>query len=87
MWDLEISTESDVILALGVLCLLIAVGAYLISKFRGHSDGEETTTSNLMTNFQELRAEGELSDEEFRTIKSMLSEKLRSELRDSDDNG
>lgn len=87
MWDLEISTESDVILALGVLCLLIAVGAYLISKFRGHSDGEETTTSNLMTNFQELRAEGELSDEEFRTIKSMLAERLHAELKDNGGKG
>ena len=87
MGKLEVPTEADVILALGGLCLLLVIGAYVITKFRGGSDDAGINTSDLMTNFRQLRAEGDLSDEEFRTIKSMLSERLRNEVRDSGDDG
>jgi len=42
-------------------------------------------TSELLTNFREMHSKGELTDEEFRTIKAKLSIKLKEELRDSDD--
>ena len=87
MWDLDVSTQANAIITVGVLCLLLVVGAYIITKYRDGSDDSGTGTSDLMSNFRDLRAKGDLSDEEFRTIKSMLSEKLRNELRDSGDDG
>jgi hypothetical protein len=38
-----------------------------------------------MTNFRELHAQGELSDEEYRTIKAVLAERFEQELNSTDE--
>ena len=63
---------------------LIAVGAYIASKYRGVDGNDRISANELLTNFRELHSRGELSDEEFRTIKSKLSVELQNELKDSD---
>jgi hypothetical protein len=37
----------------------------------------------MMSKFRELHAEGGLSDEEFRTIKTKLASELKAELKDN----
>ncbi len=70
-----------------VIAMLIAVGWYVASKWRG-TNGETTVTTNeLLSNFREMHSKGELSDEEFRTIKSRLAKELQAELNDSDKPG
>ena len=41
----------------------------------------------MMSKFRDLHAEGGLSDEEFRTIKTKLAGELKSELKGNNNNG
>jgi hypothetical protein len=66
-----------------VMAAVIALGAFIVSKFRGREDDEQPIASEMLTNFRELHEEGELSDQEFRKIKTLLAEKLEQELKDS----
>ena len=43
--------------------------------------------SDLLTNFQEMRHEGDISDADYRKIKSVLGEQLQRELKDGKDKG
>lgn len=70
-------------LLLAVMAAVIGFGAYVVSRFRGRADDEQPTSSDLLTNFRELHSEGELSDQEFRKIKTLLAQKLEHELKDS----
>jgi uncharacterized membrane protein len=79
-WSLK---PEELILWVTVLAVLIAVAYYLLRKIRAKTVQQEPEASELLSKFRELHSEGELSDEEFRTIKTTLSAKLRRELKDS----
>jgi len=72
---------------LTLLAVLVAVGCYLVSRFRGRDEQAQGDASDLLTSFSELYDRGELSDQEYRTIKARLGEKLREELKRSDGPG
>ena len=76
---LESARTRIVILSASVAALLV-IGIYIISRVRRALSASGPTNSDLLTNFRESHAKGELSDEEFRTIKSMLGERLHEEL-------
>ena len=63
---------------------LVAVGAYAVSKWRDAIDDDTNTASELLTNFREMHSRGDLTDEEFRTIRARLSYKLQEEIKNSD---
>ena len=61
--------------------LLIAVGAYVIGRCK-HMVYEESSNSNqMMSTFSELHEQGELSDEEYKNIKTRLAAKMQLEAR------
>ena len=60
---------------------LIVISAYIVSKWRGTIDEDNLTPSELLTSFRELHSKGELTDEEFRTIKAKLSYELQQQLK------
>lgn len=66
---------------------VILVGIYAINAFRGGADDSGEVTHQVLSNFRDLHSEGELSDEEFRTIKSMLAERSRHEVSGNGDQG
>ena len=70
-----------------VIALLIALAVYLLGRFRGHADEDQPQASDLLSNFRELHSRGGLSDEEFRTIKTLLTRRLQDELKDTSDKG
>ena len=72
---------------LAAIVALVAVGVYAVSKWRDATDDDTSTASELLTNFREMHSRGDLTDEEFRTIKARLSYEIREELRDSDNEG
>jgi len=59
---------------------LIAIGVYVIGKVRADSRKEIAPTSESITYFENLHAQGGLSDEEYRTIKAKLAVRLQDEL-------
>ena len=65
----------------------IAVGWWLVLKFRDFDDSGPAGTSELMTTFRDLHEQGGLSDVEYRTIKSKLTEQMQAELKDAEETG
>ena len=83
---LEAGVES-LVLWVAVLAAMIAVAFYVIDKVRGKSVQHEPKASELMSKFRELHSRGELSDAEFRTIKTALAAQLQEELKDNGETG
>ena len=75
------------IFAFVVLAVLVAIGAYIISKIRAEPAKKEQQASEWLSKCNDLHSKGGLSDEEFRTIKTKLAEQLQDELNDNGDNG
>lgn len=69
---------------LAVLAMLIAASTYAITKARRQSAQHERTTSQMLSKLRESHSRGELSDAEFRTIKTTLAAQLQDELKDDD---
>lgn len=70
-----------------VAVLVFAGGLYLIVKVRSSLRDETSGSSEMINNFRELHDRGELSDEEYRTIKTMLATRLQQELKGSSKSG
>jgi len=70
-----------------VLALLSGIAAWVVARFRGTAEKGGAKASETLTKFREMHSQGQLTDEEFRTIKAKLAEELRRELKDSDEPG
>ena len=77
-------SPTEVIVLLAALGMLIAVGVYLVSRFRGTKEQGRLPPSELLSKFRQMHSQGELSDEEYRTIKAMLAERFQQELKGTD---
>ena len=87
-WDRFWSMRPEILIVwLAVLAAMIAVAAYLILKIRAKTLQHEPETSELLSKFRDLHSQGELTDEEFRTIKTTLSAELQKELNDNGKTG
>lgn len=69
------------------LLILLAVGTYLVLKFRDDIDSNDSieNASDLLTKFREMRQEGHINDKEYRTIKTDLETKLSKQAPDDSD--
>ena len=70
MPDLIAAPGVRVGIAIAVLCVLIGLGFYLVSIFRGYADDDHQDPTDVLANLEEMHAKGDISDEEFRTIQS-----------------
>ena len=66
-----------------VLLILLVVGYYLVMKFRDQSGEDRLTSNQLLTNFREMNEQGDISDTEFRQLKTVLGDQLTEELTDT----
>lgn len=87
MSDFFSQLDATIYVTLAALVVLVAFGGYVIKRIRAEDDEGPAESHLMMTNFREMHAQGELSDEEYRTIKSTLAAKLRGELKDTDETG
>ena len=72
------------ILLFGLIFVMIGAGVYAVKKFRGQLDQRASLTSDMTTTFRQLHGRGDLSDDEYRTIKTMLDNEIR---KDSSETG
>ena len=91
-WNGEMSPDNIYALSqstdlLAVIVVLILVALFVVRKFRSRFDEDPSGTSDTITNFRELHVRGQLSDQEYRTIKSVLATKLQDELKDNGEKG
>jgi uncharacterized membrane protein len=76
------------IIWLAAFAMLVMVGVYIVTLIRrSFQDEQEPVTSDLMSNFRELYSQGELSDEEYQTIKNKLATRMQRELKDAGEKG
>ena len=92
MWELlaELSGREALVeaaLLFAAIAALAGLGALVVSKFRGSTKDEERPASQMLSNFRNLHEQGELSETEFRNIKTLLSDKIQEELKDSEEQG
>jgi uncharacterized membrane protein len=75
------------VVGLAVLAALVAMAVYVIGRVRAKTLQQEPMAAELLSKFRELHSRGELSDAEFRTIKTALALQRRKELSDNDETG
>ena len=78
--------QNDAVAQLTVWCaaaaVMVAIGFYIIRRFPRREENGKVRTSEMMTTFRDLHSQGELSDEEYRTIKGKLAARLKELSRD-----
>lgn len=70
-----------------VLCVLLAGLVWAARKFRDGAGDDRLTADEQLTKFREMHAQGVLSDEEYRTIKTRLTAQLQGELKETKEPG
>lgn len=79
--------QARIVIGFTGLTMLVLVGYYLISKVRSNLHDREASPTEFISNFRELHSQGKLSDEEYRTIKTMLGARLQAELKEKEKEG
>ena len=80
-------TLAQLALGVGMLIALVIAGATVVQRFRGGAADEALDANELIGNFQEMHSRGDLTDADYRKIKSVLGAKLHSELKDDKEKG
>ncbi|HAY80950.1 MAG TPA: hypothetical protein DCY79_14180 [Planctomycetaceae bacterium] len=68
-----------------VFLIISVIGWFVVLRFRDISGDDNPTASELLTNFRELHQEGDISEQEYRTIKTALRPDIERELNVRDD--
>ena len=68
-----------------VSVIVILTSIYVVKKFRDRIDEDMPGPSEHMSFFREIYDEGDITETEFRTIKTVLSEQLEGALNDPDE--
>jgi hypothetical protein len=85
MLEFLATPEAQLVIWTAILASLLVLGIYVIGKFRPGEEKDRFGTSDLITNFRELHALGQLTDDEFRTIKTKLAGRLQEEVPSHDE--
>ena len=78
---------ADLVAWVALLAILVAIACYVIGKIRAESVQQEPGASELLSKFRDLHSQGDLSEAEFRTIRTTLAARLQQELRDDEEKG
>lgn len=76
---------AKVVLLFAVMCGAIAIGYYVIQRFRPSDKDDLPSASDHISHFRELRSQGKLTEEEYRTIKTKLASQFQEELNSPGD--
>jgi uncharacterized membrane protein len=74
-------SASELLLAFAGCGLLVAVGVWAISRCKHMVYNQAPNTNEMMSTFHELHEQGELSDEEYKNIKTRLAARMQNEAR------
>ena len=80
-------TLAQLALGLGLLIALVTAGAVIVQRFRGGAADKALDANELIANFREMHSRGDITDADYRKIKSVLGAQLHSELKDDKDKG
>ena len=77
----------QLVIWLAVFSALVAIAGYFTMRLRTEPAQQEPVASEMLSKFRDLHGQGDLSEEEFRTIKTTLAEQLQEELKDNEGKG
>lgn len=78
------SALAQSVIWIAALVALCSVGVYLIKLVRERGEGgDQSSASDMLTGFRDMQNEGEISQTEFKRIKSVLGGRLQSEVESS----
>ncbi len=81
-WYLQLALSGLLLAA----CLLgLALSIHFVRKWRDNSDDDQQRAESLLSKFREMHSRGELSDEEFRKIKTDISARIHVAVTVSED--
>lgn len=80
-------TLAQLAVGVGLLIALVIAGTLVVQRFRGGAADKGTNANELITNFQEMHSRGDITDADYRRIKSVLGAQLHGELKDDKDKG
>ena len=75
MQEIIQSTTGQLVIGLAGLLMLTVFGVYVALKFRDDTDNIESA-ADLLSKFREMRQEGQIDEDEYRTIRTDLEGKL-----------
>jgi uncharacterized membrane protein len=67
----------------GVLTAAVLAIIFVVTKIRAASVHKEPSALEMLAKFREMQSRGELSDAEFRTIKTTLTPRVQQESKDT----
>jgi flagellar biogenesis protein FliO len=86
MGQASADTLAQLMLGLGVLLALVIAGALVVQRFRGSAADKGPTANELMSKFQEMKRRGDISDADYRKIRSVLGNQLPGRPKDDKTN-
>ena len=85
MSDLLTTQAIRIVLSVAILVILILFAWYVLRNFRGRIDEDIPGGKDHLDNFREIRSKGDISEAEFRNIKTVLGDQRHQETAGSDD--
>ena len=64
-----------------ILLGLVIVATLVVQRFRGSAAEKGARPAELLSNFQEMRERGDISDADYRRIKSVLGDKIQDDAK------
>ena len=80
MWDFLTRPVAQVVLWMAALMILMAICYYLLGRYRDRIDDDVQGPNEWLDNFSEMHAEGDISEGEFRKVKTVLDDRVHQEL-------
>ena len=79
--------QPQLVIGLSVLAVLSVAGYYVVGRFHGGAEEDRPSPSDLLTKYREMHRRGDISDEEFREIKTVLGVQMQVEVNDAEKEG
>ena len=86
MFDILRTAEAQVVLLLAVLAIMSAVGWSVVARFRDQIKDDKTDT-DVLAEFLQMHQRGDLSQAEYRTIKTIMADQVQDRLNSNDGKG
>lgn len=77
------TSVAQLVLMVTILLIMIAAAVYVLGRYRDRAGEDQLSAHDALTNFRELHSQGDLSEAEFRTIRTVLAAKLQDEIKDT----
>jgi len=80
-------TLAQLAVGVGLLIALVMAGVVIVQRFRGGMADKAQDANELLGNFQEMHSRGDITDADYRKIKSVLGARLHSDVKDDKEQG